>query len=309
MAQEAVGRISLMIPSADGHPSSTPTNLASENQTSGNSPKSGSVPALILNDGSHLPAIGFGAMIYDATAAQKAVSDALDAGYRLIDTAEAYHNEEAVGRAVTGSTVPREEITLTTKVWPSPTMGYDGARAHVLASLRRLGVERIDLVLLHEPYGDTAAQWRALEDLRSEGRVRSIGVSNYDADQLHRLLGTARVRPAVDQIESHPWFNQNALVDECRRLGIVPEAWSALAEGRNGIFTNPVLARIAAAHGKSVAQVVLRWDVQRGLVPLAKSSHTARMRENAAIFDFSLTDGEIERINGLDTGRSLYPGY
>ena len=298
-----------MIPSADGRPSRIPSSPTPTNPASANPDEANPLPTVVLDDGSHLPAIGFGAMIYDATAAQKAVSDALDAGYRLIDTAEAYHNEEAVGRAIAGSTVPRGEITLTTKVWPSPAMGYDETRAHVLASLHRLGLEKIDLVLLHEPYGDTAAQWRALEDLRSEGRVRSIGVSNYDADQLHRLLETARVRPAVDQIESHPWFNQNALVDECRKLGIVPEASSALAEGRNGIFTNPVLTQIAAAHGKSVAQVVLRWDVQRGLVPLAKSSHAARMRENADIFDFSLTDGQIERINGLDTGRSLYPGY
>jgi 2,5-diketo-D-gluconate reductase A len=267
------------------------------------------IPSVTLNDSSHLPAIGFGAMIYDAQTARTAVADAIDTGYRLIDTAEAYHNEEAVGRAIADSRVPRGQITLTTKVWPSPAMGYDEARAHVLASLGRLGVERIDLVLLHEPYGDTAAQWRALEDLRDEGKIRSIGVSNYDASQLHQLLQTARVRPVVDQIESHPWFNQNALVDECLRLGIVPQAWSALAEGRNGIFTNPVLAHIAAAHTKSVAQVVLRWDVQRGLVPLAKSTHAARMRENADIFDFTLSNEEIDRIDGLDMGRSLYPGY
>lgn len=262
-----------------------------------------------LNDGQVMPAIGFGAMIYSAAAAKRAVATALTSGYRLIDTAETYGNEAAVGSAINESSVPRDQIFLTTKLWPNSRTDYQSTTRQFKQSLRRLGQEYVDLYLIHEPYGDINEEWRALEDLQAAGLVKSIGVSNFNAQQLEQVMATAKVTPAVDQIESHPWYNENELVDYCREHGIVPEAWSALAEGKNNIFHQPTLTAIAQHHGKSVAQVILRWDVQRGLVPLAKSENPARIAENQDIFDFSLTADEIEQINQLDTGVSLYPGY
>lgn len=262
-----------------------------------------------LNDDLQIPEIGFGAMIYSDNAAQRAVSLALKNGYRLIDTAETYGTEKGVGDAINNSGIPRDEIFLTTKLWPNARTNYKSTVSQFKKSLRRLQQDYVDLYLIHEPYGDINEEWRAMEDLQRDGLVKSIGVSNFNEENLTQLMTTAKVIPAVNQIESHPWYNENALVEYCLQRGIVPEAWSALAEGRNNIFNNPVLAAIANRHHKSVAQVILRWYVQRGLIPLAKSENESRIIENQDIFDFELSNEEIEQINQLDTGVSLYPGY
>lgn len=262
-----------------------------------------------LNDGYLIPQNGFGAMIYDDRTTEKSVSQALENGYRLIDTARTYGTEAAVGRAINRSQVAREKIFLTTKLWPNTQTDYAATIKQFHESLATLKQDYINLYLIHEPYGNVAEEWRAMEDLQKQGLIKSIGVSNFNQTQLEKLLQTAKVKPAVNQIESHPWFNQNELVNYCLEQGILPEAWASLAEGRNHIFQNSALQQIARTHNKSVAQVILRWDLQRGLVPLTKSEKVTRLLENQDIFDFELTSDELDMINKLDTGRSLYPGY
>jgi 2,5-diketo-D-gluconate reductase A len=262
-----------------------------------------------LNDGNQIPENGFGAMIYDLSTTKKSVSQALEAGYRLIDTAKTYGTEKAVGEAINESSVPRSDIFLTTKFWPDQNSDHDAVISQFKQSLKTLNQSYIDLYLIHEPYGDINNEWQAMEELKEQGLVRSIGVSNFDQAQLNHLLQTAQIKPVVNQIESHPWFNQNQLVQYTKELGIIPEAWASLAEGRNGIFSNPILKIIADRHQKTIAQIILRWEVQRGLIPLTKSEKITRLHENQSIFDFELTDDELAKINQLDTGVSLYPSY
>lgn len=264
---------------------------------------------LKLNDNYLIPNSGFGAMIYDDVATKKAVSQALMSGYRLIDTAKAYGTQKGVGQAINQSPVDRSDIFLTSKLWPDQSTNYDTVVKQFRESLQELDQEYLDLYLIHEPYGDISGEWRALEDLQEAGLIKSIGVSNFNQTQLDKLLQTAKVKPAINQIESHPFYNQNSLVEYDQKLGITTQAWASLGEGKQNIFHNQVLKSIADNHQKTVAQVVLRWDVQRGLIPLTKSEKIARLQENQAIFDFELNSGEIEQINQLDTGVSLYPGY
>lgn len=257
-----------------------------------------------LNNGIKMPMQGFGVFqIPDATVCGQAVTDAINVGYRLIDTASVYQNEQAVGAAIRKSGIPREELFITTKAWISE-MGYDRTRRAFESSLARLGLDYIDLYLVHMPFGDYYGAWKVMEGLYAAGRVRAIGVCNFEPDRLMDLCRNVKVVPAVNQVETHPYTQQTEAIRIMQSLGIQIEAWGPLAEGRNGLFTHPVLSAIGHKYGKSAAQVVLRWHLQRGVVAIPKSVHKGRMAENFAIGDFLLADEDIEAIAAMDTGHS-----
>ncbi|MFG2616853.1 aldo/keto reductase [Streptomyces sp. NPDC048507] len=258
-----------------------------------------------LNNGVEMPVLGFGVYQIPPAQTERAVADALAAGYRSLDTAAAYGNEEAVGRAIRGSGIPREELFVTTKLWISDA-GEDRAGRAFETSLRKLGLDHLDLYLIHQPYGDVYGSWRAMEGLQREGRVRAIGVSNFHGDRLVDLMDHNEVAPAVNQIETHPFHQRTADQELMRGRGVQIESWGPFAEGRGDLFTHPVLTRIAAAHEKSVAQVVLRWLVQRGVVVIPKSVRPERMAENLDVFGFRLTDDQMDAVAALDTGASLF---
>ncbi|MET9463749.1 aldo/keto reductase [Streptomyces sp. NPDC006544] len=258
-----------------------------------------------LNNGVEMPVLGFGVYQIPAEETERAVGDALAAGYRSLDTAAAYGNEEAVGRAIRSSGIARRELFVTTKLWVSDA-GEDKARRACETSLRKLGLEQLDLYLIHQPYGDVYGSWRAMESLQREGLVRAIGVSNFHGDRLVDLIDHNEVTPAVNQVETHPFYQRTADQELMRERGVQIESWGPFAEGRNNLFTDPVLAKTGAAHGKSVAQVVLRWLVQRGVVVIPKSVRPERMAENLDVFDFELTAEEMASLAALDTGASLF---
>ena len=259
-----------------------------------------------LNNGVEMPILGFGVFqVPDPAECERAVRQALDAGYRLIDTAAGYGNEDAVGRAIRASGVPREEIFLTTKLWIQDASEV-GARRAFDASVGKLGVDYLDLFLIHQPYGDVYGAWRAMEKLNEQGRAKAIGVSNFYPDRLVDLAVHNEITPAVNQIEVHPFFQRDDYQQLMADRGVQIEAWAPFAEGRNGLFSHPVLVPIAEAHGKSVGQVVLRWLTQRGVVAIPKSVHQERIVENFDVFDFVLTDDEMAGIATLDTGASLF---
>ncbi|MFF1556339.1 aldo/keto reductase [Streptomyces sp. NPDC058279] len=258
-----------------------------------------------LNNGVEMPILGFGVYQIPPEQTERAVTEALDVGYRLLDTAAAYQNEEAVGRAIKSSGIPREELFVTTKLWIQDA-GEENARRAFDTSLRKLGLDHLDLYLIHQPYGDVYGSWRAMQRLYREGRVKAIGVSNFYPDRLVDLIDHNEVTPAVNQVETHPFFQRTADQELMRRRGVRIESWGPFAEGRNNLFSDPVLGGIAKEHGKSVPQVVLRWLVQREVVVIPKSVRADRMAENFDVFDFTLTDGEMARIAALDTGRSLF---
>ena len=261
---------------------------------------------ITLNNGVTMPRIGYGVFrMTDAAACEEAVVEAIRAGYRLIDTAAAYENEEAVGRAIRRCGVPREELFVTTKLWVTDT-SYEGAKRGLARSLERLGLDYVDLYLIHQPYNDVYGAWRAMEELYAAGRVRAIGVDNFTQARLADFLYFNKVRPAVNLLECNAFFQREDERTYLAAQGIQMQAWSPLAAGQGSLFENETLRAIAAAHGKSVAQVVLRWLVQRGIVPLAKSANPVRMRENLAIFDFSLTEPEMQAIAALDTGHTCF---
>ncbi|WP_062520281.1 aldo/keto reductase [Demequina silvatica] len=258
-----------------------------------------------LNNGVEMPILGFGVFQVGAEETEQAVSDALAAGYRSIDTAAAYENEEAVGAAIAKSGIPREELFITTKLWVQDP-GEDNTHKAFDASLAKLGLDYVDLYLIHQPFGDYYAEWRAMEKIYADGRARAIGVSNFAADRLLDLIINNKVVPAVNQIETHP-FKQNAEYQEILTAeGVQIEAWGPFAEGKNGLFTNPILAEIGAAHGKSVAQVVLRAAIERGVVVIPKSVNPDRMAQNIDVFDFELTEDEMARVAALDTGETQF---
>lgn len=258
-----------------------------------------------LNNGVQMPIIGFGVYQIPPADTERAVSEALEVGYRHIDTAAAYQNEEAVGRAITDSAVPREDVFLTTKLWiQSP--GEQNARDAFGRSLDRLGVDYVDLYLIHQPFSDVYSFWRAMETIYEEGRARAIGVSNFYPDRLVDLAVNNQVTPAVNQIETHPFFQRWHDTEVMDGLGVQAESWGPFAEGRNNLFTNPDLAAIGAEHGKSVAQVVLRWLVQRNIVVIPKSVRKERMAENFDIFDFALTEDDMAKIATLDQGETAF---
>ena len=257
-----------------------------------------------LNNGVKMPALGFGVYkVPDPAEAERAVTDALECGYRLIDTAASYLNEEAVGRAIKGSGIPRDEIFVTTKLWIQD-QGYDNCLKAFDTSLKKLGLDTLDLYIIHKPYGDYYGSWRAMERLYREGRVRAIGVSSFWIERLADLFTNNEIMPAVNQVETNLWHQQKALNGFMNQYGIQHEAWAPFAEGNNDIFNTRVLKEIGLKYGKSTGQVMLRWLLQRGIAAIPKTVHKERMKENIDIFDFTLTDEDMERLSELDTGRS-----
>ena len=262
-----------------------------------------------LNNGVEMPILGFGVFQIPEEETQEAVEAALAAGYRHLDTAASYGNEAAVGAAIKASGINRRELFITTKLWiqhaPDGSV-YDDSKRSFHNSLSRLGLEYLDLYLIHQPLGDYYSEWRALQDLNKEGLARAIGVSNFHPDRLVDLIDHNEIVPAVNQIEAHPFHQRAADQELMRERGVQIESWGPFAEGRNNLFTDPVLSAIADAHGKSVAQVVLRWLIQRDVVVIPKSVRPGRMAQNLDVFGFTLTDEQLNRIAALDTGASLF---
>lgn len=258
-----------------------------------------------LSNGVKMPQLGYGVYQVTQQECERCVLDALKVGYRSIDTAQSYFNEEQVGAAIEKSGVDRKEIFLTTKVWVEH-YGYEQAKASVLESMRKLRTDYLDLCLLHQPFADYYGAWRALEELYEEGRIRAIGVSNFYPDRLVDLCSFARIRPMVNQVETHPLDQQIEAKQWMERYGVQIEAWAPFGEGRGGLFANPVLAQIGAKHGKSTAQIMLRWHMQRGVVAIPKSTHIERMEENLNVFDFVLSEEEMQAIAALDTAKSAF---
>ena len=258
-----------------------------------------------LNNGVKMPVLGFGVYQIPPLDTERAVSEALEVGYRHIDTAAVYKNEEAVGKAIAASGIPRDELFVTTKVWISDA-GEDAARAAFERSSEKLGLDVVDLYLIHQPFGDVYGSWRALERLNDEGRVRAIGVSNFHNDRLADLIAFNRIVPAVNQVETHPFLQRFADQEFMAGEGVQIESWAPFAEGRNNLFTNPTLSSIARAHDKSVAQVVLRWLIQRGVVVIPKSVRRDRMEENFNVFDFELADSDMAVVTTLEKGEPLF---
>jgi 2,5-diketo-D-gluconate reductase A len=263
------------------------------------------IPQMTLNNGVEMPVLGFGVYQIPAEQTEQAVTDALAAGYRSLDTAAAYENEEAVGRAIASSGIERSELFVTTKLWIQKP-GEDNARRAFEASLERLGLDYVDLYLIHQPLGDYYSAWRAMQEISREGLAKAIGVANFYPDRLVDLIAHNDVTPAVNQIETHPFFQRTADQALMREHGVQIESWGPFAEGKNNLFFDPTLSEIGAAHGKSVAQVVLRWLIQRDVVVIPKSVRPDRMRENIDVFDFELTDDEMTRIAAMDTGTTLF---
>ncbi|MDQ0045782.1 diketogulonate reductase-like aldo/keto reductase [Paenibacillus polymyxa] len=262
-----------------------------------------------LNNGVKMPIIGFGVyQVPDAVECENAVYEALMAGYRLIDTAAGYLNEEAVGRAIKRSGVPREQLFITTKLWVQDA-GYESAKHAFAKSLKKLQLDYLDLYLIHQPFGDYYGAWRAMEDLYREGKIRAIGVSNFLPDRLMDLIVHNEIVPAVNQIETHPFYQQTESAAFMKEHGVQHQSWAPFAEGLNNMFKNEVLVSIAEKHNKSVAQVVLRWLVQREVVVIPKSVSKERIVENFNIFDFELSADDIEQISALDTRESLFLSY
>lgn len=257
-----------------------------------------------LNNGVKMPLEGFGVFqVPEAEVCEQAVSDALSTGYRLIDTAAAYFNEEAVGNAIRKSDIPREELFITTKLWIQDA-GYENAKKAFRVSLDKLGLDYVDLYLIHQPMNDYYGSWRAMEELYEEGKAKAIGVCNFYPERLTDLCLNARIKPMVNQVELHPFFAQTSALETMKEFGVLPEAWGPMAEGKHGIFTHPVLTEIGAKYGKTAAQVALRWNVQRGVVIIPKSIHKERMEENLNIWDFALSEKDMEAIGALDLGHS-----
>ncbi|MFD5698110.1 aldo/keto reductase [Streptomyces lasiicapitis] len=259
-----------------------------------------------LNNGLEMPLLGFGVYQIAPEQTEQAVTEALAAGYRLLDTAAAYGNEEAVGRAIKSSGVPREDLFVTTKLWIQDAPAEENTERAFETSLAKLGLDYLDLYLMHQPYGDVYGQWRAMERLYGEGRAKAIGVANFHPDRLVDLILNNDVTPAVNQIETHPFFQRTADQALMREHGVQIQSWGGFAEGRNDLFTNPLLSGIGEAHGKSVAQVVLRWLTQRHVVAIPKSVRAERMAENIDVFDFELSGDQMAAIATLDTGTSLF---
>ena len=257
-----------------------------------------------LSNGVQMPLEGFGVFqVPEAAICEQAVSDAFSVGYRLIDTAAAYFNEEAVGAAIAKSGIPREELFITTKLWIQDA-GYESARRAFETSVQKLGLDYLDLYLIHQPMNDYYGAWRAMEELYEAGKIRAIGVCNFYPDRLTDLCLNARIAPMVNQVELHHFFAQTRAVENMKSLHVQPEAWGPMAEGKHDIFTHPILTELGQKYGKTAAQVALRWNAQRGVVIIPKSTHKERMEENFNIWDFALSDEDMAAIAKLDLGRS-----
>ncbi|HHW1763941.1 TPA: aldo/keto reductase [Pseudomonas aeruginosa] len=259
-----------------------------------------------LNNGVVMPILGYGVFqIPDPQECERCVVEAIGSGYRLIDTAASYLNEEAVGRGIKNAGVPRTDLFVTTKLWVQDT-GYERTQQAIDKSLRRLQLDYLDLYLIHQPFGDVHGSWRAMQDALKAGKVRAIGVSNFHPDRLMDIIGFNDVVPAVNQVEVNPFHQQEESVAFMRENGVQAEAWAPFAEGRNNLFQNEALVDIGRKHGRSVGQVVLRWVVQRGIVALAKSVRRERMEENLRVLDFALDEADMARIAQLETGESSF---
>jgi 2,5-diketo-D-gluconate reductase A len=261
---------------------------------------------ITLNNGVEMPILGFGVFqIADAEACEQCVLDAIEVGYRSIDTAASYGNEVAVGKAIKSSGIAREELFITTKLWIQGN-GYEGTLAAFEKSMQKLSLDYLDLYLIHQPYGDVFGEWRAMEKLYQEGRIRAIGISNFHPDRVTDLMNHTEIVPAVNQVETHPFQQQISNQSFLQENKIQMESWAPFAEGRQGMFEHPVLTAIAVAHGRSIAQVILRWLIQRDIIVIPKTVSRARMVENFDVFGFELTDGEMEMIQELDTYTSSF---
>lgn len=258
-----------------------------------------------LSNGIKMPIVGYGVYQVSKEECERCVLDALKAGYRSLDTAQSYFNEEEVGNAIQKSGVPREDIFLTTKVWIEH-YGYDECRKSVETSLKKLKTDYLDLVLLHQPFADYYGAWRALEDLYEEGTIRAIGVSNFTPDRLVDIASFNRIAPMVNQVETHPFNQQTEAKQWMDKYHIQHEAWAPFGEGRKGLFDNPVLTAIGEKYGKSAAQVILRWHIQRNTVVIPKSTHYERMAQNIDVFDFKLTEEDMKQIAALDKKESSF---
>ncbi len=258
-----------------------------------------------LSNGVKMPQLGYGVYQVDKEECERCVLDALKVGYRHIDTAQSYFNEEEVGNAIAKSGVPREQIFLTTKVWVEH-YGYDETRKSVLESMRKLKTNYIDLVLLHQPFSDYYGAWRALEDFYAEGVIKAIGVSNFYPDRLVDICSFARIKPMVNQVETHPHNQQIEAHEWMKKYGVQHEAWAPFGEGRGGMFEEPLLVEIGKKYGKTAAQVILRWDMQRNVVAIPKSTHIERMEQNFDIFDFELSEEDMAKIATLDKKQSSF---
>lgn len=259
----------------------------------------------ILSNGVKMPQLGYGVYQVTKDECERCVLDALKAGYRLIDTAQSYFNEEEVGSAIKKSGISREEIFLTTKIWIEH-YGYENAKQSVLESMKKLQTEYLDLVLLHQPYGDAYGAWRALEDLYEEGKIRAIGISNFYVDRMVEFVNFNRIKPMINQMEIHIFNQQKQLKEYADKYNVQLEAWAPFGEGRGNTFNNEVIKAIGDKYGKTTAQVMLRWNIQRGVVVIPKSTHYERMVENFNVFDFELTDEEMNMIAELDTATSSF---
>ena len=262
-----------------------------------------------LNNGVEMPILGFGVyQINDQQVCEESVVEAIKAGYRLIDTAAIYGNEEGVGRAIKRSGIKREELFITTKLWISDA-GYEKAKKAFETSLKKLGLDFLDLYLIHQPYGDVYGSWRAMEELYKEGKIRAIGVSNFEPDRLIDLILNNKIVPAVNQIETHPFCQQIKTGEYLKEKQVQLESWGPFAEGKNNLFSNETMKTIAVKYNKSIAQVILRWLIQRGIVCIPKSTHKERIIENFNVFDFKLSDEDMQIIKSLDQGSSCFLDY
>lgn len=267
------------------------------------------IPFVTLSNGVKMPGIGFGVFqINDLQQCEESVYDALLTGYRLIDTAVSYQNEAAVGRAIKRSGIPRDELFITSKMWLQD-VNYEGAKKSYQRSLDKLQLDYLDLYLLHQPYNDIFGAWRALEELYQQGKVKAIGISNFTSARLVDFTLNNKIAPMVNQIEIHPFNQQVEAIKVMREYKVQPEGWAPFAEGKQNLFTHQTLTQIASRHGKTVGQVVLRWNVQRGVVVIPKSTHKERIQENLDIFDFELSDGDMEQIKTLDENKGLFVNH
>ena len=270
--------------------------------------KQPSIPQVRLNNGVMMSMLGFGTYSLKGDPCTESVADALRAGYRLIDTAKVYENEEAVGAGIKKSGIDRKSLFVTSKIWVEDS-GYEQAKKAFQTTLDKLQLEYLDLYLIHRPRGDVKGSWRAMEELNAAGKIRAIGLSNFDQTQFASLMAGATTKPVINQVETHPFLQESVTFDWLHTASVQMEAWAPFAEGRNGLFTNPVLQQIGSKHSKTVAQTVLRWHHQRGVVAIPRSSNPEHRRENLAIFDFSLDADDMRKISALDENRSQFPEW
>jgi len=267
-----------------------------------------SIPTVTLNNGVKMPALGFGTLELNDSLGINSVAQAILLGYRLFDTATIYGNEEAVGKGLKKSGVDRKKLFISTKLWVSD-MGYENTKKAFEKSLKKLGVDYVDMYLIHRPRGDVQGSWKAMEELYKAGKIRAIGVSNFDSTQLADLVAKAEIKPAINQIELNPYFQEPELVKVIKKSGIQVEGWSPFAQGRNGLFTNKVLVEIGKKYNKTAAQVTLRWLIQRGVVVIPRTSNPAFMKENLDVFNFKLSKADMQQITTLDKKTSQFPEW